>query len=545
VLDMKTPVLRSNAVVETLALKALKRFGNRTAKSVKVTVGPEQEYFLIAKEYFERRLDLLLTGRTLLGAPAAKHQQFEDHYFGAIRPNVLGFMEDVDLELASRGIPFKTRHNEVAPHQYEIAPTFVESNLAVDQNLQLMDLMQRVAERHDLAVLFAEKPFAGINGSGKHVNWSMMDSDGRNLFEPGEAPKRNIQFLVFLAAMLIGVDRYSGLLRAAVADAGNDHRLGANEAPPAIMSVYIGGYLEALLNAIETGKDIADLEKATLDIRVRHVPGVQLDCTDRNRTSPVAFTGNKFEFRAVGAAQNIAEALTTLNLVMAYGLDAMLKKIDRFEKQHQSIKDAALAAVAEALRDTKRVRFDGNNYDEAWHTEAERRGLPNAKNTPEALHTYLQPEVLELFARFGVLTHKEIDAKIEVRRENYKKVKLLELDVLQDLARTIVMPALAEQIRRYGEAAAHLPGGAGKATLGVKLERLANLMAKLEQGIQTADAAAAQAEADPSLESSTAYLADVGAKALADLRVVCDAVEREVDANEWKLPRYWEMLHLH
>jgi glutamine synthetase len=545
VLDLKTQVLRSNAAVEDIALKMLKRFGNRTAKGVKVTVGPEQEYFLIAKDYLDKRLDLLLTGRTLLGAASAKHQQFEDHYFGAIRPNVIGFMEDVDETLAERGIAFKTRHNEVAPHQYELAPTFVESNLAVDHNLQVMDVMQRVAEKHGLTVLFADKPFAGINGSGKHLNWSLQDSTGANLFEPGEAPKRNIQFLTFLSAMLIGVNKFSGLLRASVADAGNDHRLGANEAPPAIMSVYIGGYLDALLNAIEEQKDIADLEKGTLDINVKHMPGVKLDSTDRNRTSPVAFTGNKFEFRAVGSDQNIGEALTVLNLIMAYGLQAMLDKIDKFAKDAPSVKEAALAAVNEALRETKRVRFDGNNYDPAWHAEAERRGLPNAKNTPEALYTYLQKDVVDLYEHAGVLKHKEIDAKVEVRREAYKKVKILELDVLQEICRTAVLPALAEQIRRYSDTEKSMPAGRGKGVMQTKVNLLSDLLWRLDEGVRKAGKAAEDAEANPSLEESVKYLGDVGAAALADLRTVCDEVEREVDDDLWPLPKYWEMLHLH
>jgi glutamine synthetase len=545
VLDLKTPVLRSNAVVEAMAMKVLKKFGNRTARRVKVTVGPEQEYFLISLRHLERRKDLLLTGRTLLGAPSAKHQQFEDHYFGAIRPNVIAYMEDVDDALAERGIPFKTRHNEVAPHQYELAPTFVDSNLAVDQNLQLMDVMQRVAEKHGLTVLFADKPFSGINGSGKHLNWSMADSNGHNLFEPGDAPKRNIQFLVFLSAMLIGVDKFSGLLRASVADAGNDHRLGANEAPPAIMSVYIGGYIEALLKAIEEQKDIVDLEKETFDIKVKHLPGIALDSTDRNRTSPVAFTGNKFEFRAVGSDQNIAEALTALNLIVAYGLEKMLDKIDKFGADLPSIKEAALAAVGEALRETKRVRFDGNNYDPAWHAEAVRRGLPNAKNTPEALHTYLEKDVVELYEKYGVLKHKEVEAKVEVRRETYKKVKILELEVLQEICRTSVLPAVAAQIARYGDAEKVMPAGRGKAALQAKIGHLADLLWQIDEGVKKAAKVAEEAEHNPSLEAAVEFLGDTGAAALAAVRAVCDQAECHVEDELWKLPKYWEMLHIH
>ena len=544
VLDMKTQVLRSLEVVETVAMKMLKKFGNRTAKSVMVTLGPEQEYFLISQDYFEKRLDLLLTGRTLLGAPSAKHQQFEDHYFGAIDPRVLAFMEELDEELSRRGIAYKTRHNEVAPHQYELAPTFVEANLGVDQNLQTMEIMRRVAERHGFALLLHEKPFVGINGSGKHVNWSLMDSDGLNLFEPGAAPKRNIQFLVFLAAMLKGVDRYSGLLRAAVADAGNDHRLGANEAPPAIMSVFIGGYIGEVLDAIAKGEDIADLEEASLDINVKQMPGVRLDCTDRNRTSPVAFTGNKFEFRAVGSSQNISEAVTALNLIMAYGIQEMLDKMEKLKGEYPKVRDAALAAIREAVQETRRVRFDGNNYADDWHQEAAVRGLPAAKNTPEALYTYLDPDVVSLYTRYGILTHKEIDAKVEVRREAYIKVKLLELNLLQEIARTTVMPALIEQIRRYAEAERVLTTGRGKEVLAGKVKYLSDLLGALEENIHQVGAITAAIQANGSVESAANKLGEDGNKALEALRAVCDTVEQEVDAELWRLPRYSEMLHL-
>jgi glutamine synthetase len=544
VLDMRTQVLRSTAVVTMWARQVLHKLGQRRVGSVQVTVGPEQEYFLISKKYFERRPDLLLAGRTLLGGPSAKHQQFEDHYFGAIRPQVLAFMEEVDEELAERGIPFKTRHNEVAPHQYEIAPTFVEGTLAVDQNLQLMDLMQRVADRHGFAVLFGEKPFAGVNGSGKHLNWSLMDDAGVNLFEPGDAPKRNLPFLVFVSAMLLGVDRFSGLLRAAVADAGNDHRLGANEAPPAVMSVYIGGYLGDLLDAFEKQLDIAELEKTELDMKVKHLPGVDLDTTDRNRTSPVAFTGNKFEFRAVGADQNIAEALTVLNLLMSYGLERMAEKIDRHRRTHAKTRDAALAAVSEALRETRRIRFDGNNYCPEWHEEAARRGLPAAKNTPAALATYLEPDVLALYEKFCVLSAKEVEAKVEVRREMYKKTKLLELNVLQEISRTMILPALVEQVRRYAEAERVLSGGRGKDVLQGKVGYLSELLGRLEEGIHRTGQIYREGDDAASLETAVHFLGEDGAAVLEELRTICDEVEREIDADLWKLPRYWEMLHL-
>ena len=544
VLDMKTQVLRSAAVVEELALKMVKRFGNRSAKWVHTTCGPEQEYFLLKKSYFEARPDLLMAGRTLQGAPSPKHQQFEDHYFGAIDPKVLSFMDDLDDALAERGIVHKTRHNEVAPHQYELAPEFVDGKLAVDHNLQVMDLMKRIADKHGFSLLLHEKPFAGINGSGKHLNWSLADSDGRNIFEPGDAPKRNIQFLVFVAAMLLGVDRFSGLLRAAVADAGNDHRLGANEAPPAIMSVFIGGYLTDVLEAIADGTDIQEMEAATFDIRSRHSTGIQVDTTDRNRTSPMAFTGNKFEFRAVGSSQNIAEPLTVLNLVMAHGLEQMHAKIDKLLPELPKVKDAALAAVREALNETKRIRFDENNYDPAWHAKAAELGLPAARNTPEALHTYLQEEVLELYKRFNILSVREIEAKVEIRREAYERIKMLELNVLRKLAQTFIWPAVVQQLRLLTQTADEMPDGAGADALNAEITRLGDLAAKLREGISQIGEALAAAAAVEDIVARVELLGELGQKTLEDVRAICDAIETEVSVDYWKLPRYTAMLHM-
>jgi glutamine synthetase len=383
VLDMKTPLLRALRAVEERAFRVLKLFGNRTAKHVQVSLGPEQEYFLVAKEFYKRRPDLIYCGRTLFGAASAKQQQLEDHYFGSINPKVLSFMSDLDAALFERGIPAKTRHNEVAPNQFELAPIFEEANLAVDHNLQVMEIMRRVADEHGFALVLHEKPFAGINGSGKHVNLSLMDSDGRNLFEPGAAPKKNIQFLVFLAAALAGVEKFGALLRASVADAGNDHRLGANEAPPAIMSVYLGAYLDRLLNEIEKGS-FAKPESAEALSRdlMKSLPSIVLDNSDRNRTSPIAFTGNKFEFRAVGSSQSIAEPVTAFCLVLAYGLDRLIERLEKFEGKVADLTPKAFGVVRDFVVETKRVRFEGNNYSAEWHREAARRGLPNARNTP-------------------------------------------------------------------------------------------------------------------------------------------------------------------
>ncbi|HPM77182.1 MAG TPA: glutamine synthetase III [bacterium] len=546
VLDLKTPLLRSLGQVEKQAYRMLKLFGNRTARQVKVTVGPEQEYFLVDKSIFQDRLDLLLTGRTLLGAPSAKQQQFEDHYFGSIRPRVLSFMEDVEKILIDRGIPFKTRHNEVAPNQYELAPTFVEANLAVDQNLQTMEIMRQVADEHNLTVLLHEKPFAGMNGSGKHLNWSMMDSDGNNLLEPGEAPKRNVQFLAFLSAFMLGVFKYSGLLRASVADAGNDHRLGANEAPPPIMSVFIGGYIAAVLDAIAGGKDIADLHEASLDLKVRHLPGVTLDTTDRNRTSPVAFTGNKFEFRAVGSSQNTSESTTALNLMVAAGLEMMIDRITAYQEKFEDVKDAALAAIRDTLNEVENIRFDGNNYSDDWHAEAKKRNLPAARNTPEALGTYLQPEVIELYEKYETLTSHEIHARVEVRREQYVKIKMLELNVLAEIARTQVRPALIKHLQSMASSAAVLsPGGKGRKLLEKNIGQLENLFERFESGLNAIDEVFAKADAmvHRDLAGCADYLGNAGCATLEEMRQVCNAIELEVEDAIWALPKYSTILH--
>ena len=545
VLDLKTPLLRSLAAVEKLAFKMLRKFGNRSARYVKVTVGPEQEYFLIDRKYYEKRLDLLLTGRTLQGATSPKDQQFEDHYFGVIKPNVLEFMVEVDRRLSERGIPFKTRHNEVAPNQFELAPSYVEANLAVDHNLQVMEIMKQVAAEFGFAALLHEKPFAEINGSGKHVNWSLQDNEGNNLLEPGEAPKRNVQFLVFLSAVLLGVNKYSGLLRAAVADAGNDHRLGGHEAPPPIMSVFIGGYIRDVLEAISQGKDIEELQEASLDLKVKHLPGVMLDTTDRNRTSPVAFTGNKFEFRAVGSSQNISEATSVLNLMTAYGLETMLDKIEKHQTDLENIRDAALAAVKEAIDETRRIRFEGNNYGGDWYEEAKRRGIPAAANTPEALHSYLEQETIDLFQRHEVLTEAELQARVEIKREGYVRTKLLELNVLSKLVRTRVRPALVKQLKLFAETAGAIPSGeSGHSQLLKSVRKLGKMLTQLEAKMEEADRVVEQAAKMGDLEKAADILGRDGCRALDELRAVCDEAEREIEADLWTLPKYTEMLHL-
>lgn len=543
VLDLKTPLLRSLEKVEKSAFKLLKLFGNRTAKNVKVKTGAEQEYFLIDRKFYEDRLDLLLCGRTLLGAPSPKLQQLDDHYFGSIKPKVLAFMEEVDVNMCERGIPFKTRHNEVAPNQFEVAPSFLDANLSTDHNLQMAEIMRHVADDHGFALLLHEKPFEGINGSGKHLNWSLMDSDGNNLLEPGQAPKRNIQFLVFLSAVLIGMQKFGYLLRAAIADAGNDHRLGANEAPPAIMSVFLGGYLRKTLDSIANGEDIEDLHTATLDLKVAHVPGIRADATDRNRTSPVAFTGNKFEVRAVGASMNVSEPTTVMNLMTVYGLERMIEKIERKQQKFPKIKNAALSAVKEAILETEDVCFEGNNYDGAWKDEAEKRELPSADNTPQALKHYLQNEVIDLYEKYEILTKQEIYARVDVKREAYAQIKVLELNTLIEMARTKVVPALVNQMGNYAKTASMLNAGKAQSILHQKINKLEELLVDIETYLVEAKIIVEQISEMPDLEAEADLLGTKGCEILEKLRSACDEVEMRVEDSLWSLPRYSDMLH--
>ena len=541
VLDMKTPLLRSLHALEERAYKMLKLFGNRTAKYVRVTCGPEQEYFLISKDLYAKRPDLIFTGRTLVGFPSAKNQQLEDHYFGSIKPRVLDFMSDVERALFERGIPAKTRHNEVAPNQFEIAPLYEEANLAVDHNLQLMEIMRQVADEHGLALLLHEKPFAGVNGSGKHLNWSMADSDGNNLFEPGAAPKRNIQFLTFTAALLAGVNKHGGLLRTAVADAGNDHRLGANEAPPAIMSVYLGEYLDKLLNDLEKGTPESEETRAALDHGLTRLPQLALDNSDRNRTSPIAFTGNKFEFRAVGSSQNCSEPATVLNLVMAAGLDIVLAKLEK-GAMPADITEKALKVIREITKETKRVRFEGNNYSGDWQKEAEKRGLPHAKNTPEALELYSDKDVVALYERYGVLRKEEVHAKQEIKLETYAKTKEIELRLLLEMATTLVEPALVRQIEKYGAAMQGATGG--KNVLKARLDIYGEILAQLDKGIRELDAALEAQAAEKDMAKRAKFIASKGVEALDNLRAACDRAEENLEHKQWPLPKYREMLCL-
>ncbi|OGS18387.1 MAG: hypothetical protein A3J83_02160 [Elusimicrobia bacterium RIFOXYA2_FULL_40_6] len=545
VLDVKTPLLRSLHLVEEKAYDVLKLFGNRTAKYVLTTAGPEQEYFLIDKEYYKKRHDLIFTGRTLIGASPAKGQQMEDHYFGSIRPKVLDFMEAVDIALFERGIPAKTRHNEVAPNQFELAPIFEEANLAVDHNLQTMEIMKQLADAHGLVILFHEKPFAGINGSGKHLNWSLADSEGNNLFDPGNTPKKTVQFLVFLSGLMLGVNKFGALLRMAVADAGNDHRLGANEAPPAIMSMFLGDYLTLLLDDIAKGEITSANEQKFADLKVKKLPSIVLDNTDRNRTSPIAFTGNKFEFRAVGSSQNCAEALTTLNLLMIYGLDIMIEKIEKYSKGTEDIREAALKAIKEVAKETEKIRFEGNNYAEEWHKEARKRGLPEAKTTPESLKNMIQEDTVKLFEKYEILSKVELHSKYEIKLDAYVKTKIMEFDVLRDIILTRVIPSAVKQLNTYstGETSLKEAGKTGK-FLSSLITEFDDVLEGLNSGLKKLDKISGEVEKEGDLAKKAEILSKDGNNILMELRGYCDKAESLVEDDIWEIPKYSEMLFL-
>ncbi|MBN2484070.1 MAG: glutamine synthetase III [Candidatus Omnitrophica bacterium] len=542
VLDIKTPLLRSLNAVNEAALRINRLLGHKHTEQIKVYGGPEQEYFLFSQALYGTRPDLQICGRTLFGATPAKGQQMEDHYFGAIKEKVIMFMEDMDRELYRRGIPSKTRHNEVSPNQFEIAPLYEEVNLSIDHNLQLMDIMRKVAEAHEIVALLHEKPLAGVNGSGKHFNWSIGDNTGANYFDPSGSPKDNIIFLISLGAILLGVHKYGGLLRSAVADAGNDHRLGANEAPPAIISVYLGEYLDALLDQIEGLGTITDKKLSEIYVGVQNLPKVAKDTSDRNRTSPLAFTGNKFEFRAVGSSQNCSEAATMLNLIMAYGYEEIADRIEK-KKTKTSPAEKAIAVLEEVFKETKRVRFEGNNYDEKWHKEAAKRGLPNTKNTPEALKLFLNKDALELFKRFDILTEKELHSKIEIKLEAYNKTKDIEFKTAVNIARTMILPAIAQQIALIAPSqAAAKTAGIKSSPFNTEIKLLNDLYAKILTGTHNLEKAMAACEKESTLIKISEAYATKGARALDTLREAIDTAETVVADELWPLAKYQELL---
>ena len=539
-LDKKTPLLRSMNALSNQAIRILKLFG-KDVDYVSTTVGPEQEYFLIKKEDYEARQDLILTGRTLFGAPSAKGQELEEHYFGVIRPEVSEFMKELDEELWKLGIPAKTKHNEVAPCQHELAPIFDTTNVAIDHNLLTMEMMKKIAPKYGLVCLQHEKPFEGVNGSGKHNNWSMSTTH-ENLLDPGDTPMENLQFLVFLAAVIKAVDEYADLLRTSVATPGNDHRLGANEAPPAIISIFVGEELEAVIDAIASDSPYAGPVKMKMDLGVDVLPKFSKDTTDRNRTSPFAFTGNKFEFRMPGSAENLSDANTILNTAVAKELKGYADELESAE----DFTSAVIALVKRTIRDHRRVIFNGNGYTAEWEEEAAKRGLPNKKNTPAALPALIEPKNIALMEEFGVLTKVEMESRYEVEMEHYSKIINIEALTMLEMARKQLLPAVNAYMSEVANTAAS------------KLAVSENLSVRSETKALTRLSADADAMSDAVDELQAAVdaakaLSDESAKAVAfhddvlpkmdALRAAADDAETICGEDYWPLPSYSKMLY--
>ena len=539
-LDKKTPLLRSMSALSAQACRILKLFG-KDVDHVSTTVGAEQEYFLVRKEDYEARQDLILTGRTLFGAMPAKGQELEEHYFGTLRPVVSEYMEDLDNQLWELGIPAKTKHNEVAPCQHELAPIFDTTNIAVDHNLLTMEMMKKVAEKHGLYCLLAEKPFEGVNGSGKHNNWSMT-ANGVNLLDPGDTPMENLQFLIFLAAVIKAVDQYQDLLRASVASPGNDHRLGANEAPPAIISMFVGDDLAAVMDAISNDAEYADPGRQRIDLGVDVLPKFKKDNTDRNRTSPFAFTGNKFEFRMPGSSMNLADANTVLNTAVAKELKGYadeLERADDFEK-------ALVALVKRTLHDHKRIIFNGNGYSDEWEVEAEKRGLFNLKTTVDAAPAMTSEKNIALFEEMGVLSRVEVMSRYEVIIEHYAKVLHIEAMTMLEMANKQLIPAATAYMSDVAGAAAAKMAVSEKLSCKAEnkvLEKLSAATDAMSDAVDALDAAVESAESETdSLEKAKAYR-DKVLPAMADLRTNADAAEVVCGEDYWPLPSYSKMLY--
>ena len=539
-LDKKTPLLRSMNALSNQAIRVLKLFG-KDVDYVSTTVGPEQEYFLIKKEDYEARQDLILTGRTLFGAPSAKGQELEEHYFGVIRPEVSAFMKELDEELWKLGIPAKTKHNEVAPCQHELAPIFDTTNVAIDHNLLTMEMMKKLAPKYGLVCLQHEKPFEGVNGSGKHNNWSMSTTH-ENLLDPGDTPMENLQFLVFLAVVIKAVDEYADLLRTSVATPGNDHRLGANEAPPAIISIFVGEELEAVIDAIASDSPYAGPVKMKMDLGVDVLPKFSKDTTDRNRTSPFAFTGNKFEFRMPGSAENLSDCNTILNTAVAKELKGYADELEKAD----DFTSAAIALVKRTIRDHRRVIFNGNGYTAEWEEEAAKRGLPNKKNTPAALPALIEPKNIALMEDFGVLTKVEMESRYEVEMEHYSKIINIEALTMLEMARKQLLPAVNAYMSEVANTAAS------------KLAVSENLSVRSETKALTRLSADADAMSDAVDELQAAVdaakaLSDESAKAVAfhddvlpkmdALRAAADDAETICGEDYWPLPSYSKMLY--
>ena len=539
-LDKKTPLLRSMNALSNQAIRILKLFG-KDVDYVSTTVGPEQEYFLVKKEDYEARQDLILTGRTLFGAPSAKGQELEEHYFGVIRPEVSAFMKELDEELWKLGVPAKTKHNEVAPCQHELAPIFDTTNVAIDHNLLTMEMMKKIAPKYGLVCLQHEKPFEGVNGSGKHNNWSLSTTE-ENLLDPGDTPMENLQFLVFLAAVIKAVDEYADLLRTSVATPGNDHRLGANEAPPAIISIFVGEELEAVIDAIASDSPYAGPVKMKMDLGVDVLPKFSKDTTDRNRTSPFAFTGNKFEFRMPGSAQNLSDCDTILNTAVAKELKGYADELEGAE----DFTSAAIALVKRTIRDHRRVIFNGNGYTAEWEEEAARRGLPNKKNTPAALPALIDPKNIQLMEDFGVLTKVEMHSRYEVEMEHYSKIINIEALTMLEMARKQLLPAINAYMSEVANTAASKLAVSEAISVRSETKTLTRLSTDadaMSDAIDALQAAVDTAEAMTDESAKAVSFHDDVLPKMDALRAAADDAETVCGEDYWPLPSYSKMLY--
>src|SRR4051812_3443815 len=549
-LDEMAPLLRSTDALSSKAIALLTLLGDKGVTRVSTTLGAEQEYFLIDRAHFAMRPDLVMGGRSLIGAPPSRGQQLEDHYFGGIPERVQACIAEVEYELYKLGVPIITRHNEVAPSQFEMAPRFEETDVAVDHNQLVMATLRRVALRHHLQALLHEKPFAGINGSGKHCNWAMSvhsedkSLDGANLLKPGKTPHQNIRFLAFLAAVLKAVHEHAGLLRAGIATSGNEHRLGANEAPPAIISVFMGEFLTKVIDAIAAGKIPASASDAMLNLGVARLPEIAKDVTDRNRTSPFAFTGNKFEFRAVGSSQSIAFPVMLLNAAVAGALADITAQIKAEMKNTKQAEDAALKVVRKDFKQTSSIRFEGNNYSEQWVKEAKKRGLPNYRRSPEALEQLMTKESRQLVTGLKIFTAEELESRYHVRLERYVKDMLIEMHTVREMVDTMVLPAAFDYAGTLIESASRAKGsGITAAPQVAQANKLNRMIASLQKQRDLLEAVLVKAEGmHDALEKQAKLLTAGGADAMAAVRECCDALELSIADGCWPLPKYREML---
>jgi len=544
-LDKKTPLLRSIKAINKTSIKMLKLLGNEKSKKIIVNIGPEQEYFLIDNDYYAKRQDLVLTGRTVLGAPPAKGQELDDQYFGSIKERIQSFMHDAEEELFKLGIPAKTRHNEVAPSQFELAPMYEEANVAVDHNQLIMDTLTQIAKKHNLACLLNEKPFDRINGSGKHLNWSLSTNDGINLLNPGDTPQDNLQFLVFLMATINAVYKHGDILRASVGSSGNDHRLGANEAPPAIISIFLGEQLNTILENIASGKITDASDAQIIDLGLSSIPAVNKDYTDRNRTSPFAFTGNKFEFRAVGSSQSISFPATILNTTVAESLDALYEKIKT--KSSGNIKKDVFDVIKEELKTSKAVLFMGNNYSADWHNEAAKRGLPNFKTTPAALPSLITDKAYSVFEKYNILTKVELKARYLIRLEKYATDLEIEAKAMENIISSQIIPAAIKYQKEFAASVGSVASLLGDSSISEQKGLLQDLSSLINNIIKSNKKLKSLYEKSGDIDDEQKladYFASEIKPFMEELREEVDTLEGIVDDDYWPLPKFWEMLFI-